>query len=122
SLKAVASAVSLLFIAAGFGLSAVLFGLCAPWLPDFDPRDPFSNSLAEAWWEKLFKEHGLSHDEPHQMRALGEDRRVAQEDDSVTLKVHTYFEPEKRTTKGRGRTRRPWYVNLQRESHPPVTR
>ncbi|KAF4652165.1 hypothetical protein FOL47_011234, partial [Perkinsus chesapeaki] len=54
SLKAVASAVSLLFIAAAFGLSAVLFDLCAPWLPDFDPSNPSQVSHKGSHYEYFY--------------------------------------------------------------------
>ncbi|EER16766.1 Peptide transporter, putative [Perkinsus marinus ATCC 50983] len=54
SLKAVASAVNLLFFAVGYALSGVIFQLCAPWLPNFDPANPTVISHKGAHYEYFY--------------------------------------------------------------------
>ncbi|KAF4652167.1 hypothetical protein FOL47_011236 [Perkinsus chesapeaki] len=54
SLKAVASAVNLLFFAVGYALAGVIFQLCSPWLPDFDPRNPTVKSHKGAHYENFY--------------------------------------------------------------------
>ncbi|KAF4751913.1 hypothetical protein FOZ62_014500, partial [Perkinsus olseni] len=54
SLKAVASAGNLVFLAIGFALAGVIFQLCAPWLPNFDPNKPTVASHKEAHYEYFY--------------------------------------------------------------------
>ncbi|KAF4700745.1 hypothetical protein FOZ63_016477 [Perkinsus olseni] len=54
SLKAVASAVNLLFFAVGYALAGVIFQLCAPWLPNFDPKKPTVVSHKGAHYEYFY--------------------------------------------------------------------
>ncbi|KAF4654515.1 hypothetical protein FOL46_008700 [Perkinsus olseni] len=54
SLKAVASAFNLCFFAIASALSAVLFSLCQPWLPDFDPALPIEESYKDAHYDYYY--------------------------------------------------------------------
>lgn len=54
SLKAVASAVNLCFFAISSALSAVLFDLAEPWLPNFLPDNPTRESVAGAHYDYYY--------------------------------------------------------------------
>ncbi|KAF4716036.1 hypothetical protein FOZ62_005414, partial [Perkinsus olseni] len=54
SVKAVASAFNLCFFAIASALSAVLFSLCHPWLPDFDPANPAESSHKGAHYDYYY--------------------------------------------------------------------